>query len=163
MKEALIDTSENYVGIVISEGLIIKILKNELQTKINKRVHMKKLKHGERFSVFRTFDKIFYEKGFTRKTVELYSINVNIDDARFWNSLMKGFIRRGIGIVNADYEVLERLSKFVNALLLRQLTIYLLEETLQLADIVAYGNSNHGLVKNIWKNVPLERGSFYVE
>ena len=99
----------------------------------------------------------------TKKIVELYSINVNINDARFWNSLITGLIHRGIGLVNADYEVLERLKKFVNALSLRQLNLYLMKETLQLADIVAYGNSHHDFVKNIWKNVPLERGSFAIE
>jgi hypothetical protein len=159
MKEALIDTSGNHVGIVIGEGLTIKILNKDLKMKFGKPIHMKELKTGERFTVLRTFNQIFYEKGFTGKAIELYSINVNINDGRFWTLLIKEFIHRRIETVNADYEVQERLKKFVNALLLRQLTIYLLKETLQFADIVAYANSHHHLVKNIWKNVPLRRGS----
>lgn len=163
MKEALVDTSENHVGIVIAEGLIIKLLKKELRQKFSKPVHMKNLSHGEKFSVLRTFDKMFYEKGFTVKTVELFSINVDINNARFWNILLTEFVSKGIGTLNADYEVQERLKRFVNALLLRQLEIYVLKETLQIADIVAYANSHHDLVKNIWKNVALERESFKVE
>jgi len=160
MKEALIDTSEDHVGIVIAEGVIIKILKNELKMKFSKTVHMTKLRHGERLSVFRIFDKIFREKGFTGKTVELFSINVSINDAKFWNNLVIEIINKGIGALNVDYEVNDRLNKFVNTLLLRQLEIYYLKETLQLADIVAYANSHHNFVKNIWKNVPLEMESY---
>ncbi len=163
MKEALIDTSEDHVGIVIAEGLIIKILKNELRMRFNKTVHMTKLRDGERFSVFRNFDNMFYEKGFTGKTIELYSISVDINNGKFWNSLVSDFINKGIEILNVDYEVRDRLNKFVNTLLLRRLEIYSLKETLQLADIVAYANSHHDFAKNIWKNVPLERESFQVE
>jgi len=158
MKEVLIDTSEDHVAVVVAEGLIVKLFAKTLTKKYGNPIHMKDLELGERFSVIRTFDQIFYEKGFTGKAIELYSINVNINDAGFWNSLVKEFIRRRIETINADYEVLYRLKKFVNALLLRQLTIYLLKETLQLADIVAYGNSHHDLVKNIWKNTPIQRG-----
>ena len=164
MKEALIDTSENHVGIVIGEGLIIKILRKELKKKFVKPIHMKKLETGEKVTVLRTFNRIFYEKSFTGKTIELYSINVSINDGRFWTSLTEWLIRRRIETLNADYEVQERLKKFVKRkLLLRQFTIHLLKETLQLADIVAYANSHHDLVRNIWKNVPLERGSMKIE
>jgi hypothetical protein len=157
MKEALIDTSENHVGIVIAEGLIIKILEKELRKKFGKSIHMKELKPGEKISVLRAFDQIFYEKGFTGKAIELYSIEVS--DAKFWTVLIKVFIQRKIETVNADYEVRESLERFVNALLLRPLRIYLTKKTLQFADIVAYANSHQNLVKHIWKNVPLKRGN----
>jgi hypothetical protein len=163
MKEVVIDTSEDHVGVVIADGLIISMLKDALRLKFGRSVHMKKLQVGEKFSVLRTFDKIFREKGFTGKTVEIFSINVDINNSRFWNSLVVELLDMGIRTLNADYEVLERLNKFVNALYLRRLDIYPPTETLQLADIVAYSDSHYDFVKNIWRNVPIQRGGFRVK
>lgn len=76
MKEALIDTSKNHVGIVIAEGLVIKIINKELTKRFGKYVHMRELKLIEKFSVLKMFDRIFYEKGFSKKVIELYSIEL---------------------------------------------------------------------------------------
>jgi hypothetical protein len=157
MKEVLIDTSEDHVGIVIAEGLIIKSFTREFTKIFGKPVHMRELKFSEKFSIVRKFEQFFRERSYSRKEVELYSIEVT--DAKFWTILIKAILNRKIESVNADYEVQQSLKRFVNVLLLRQLNFFLLKETLQFADIVAYGNSHQDLVKHIWKNVPVERGS----
>lgn len=157
MKEALIDTSENHVGIVLAEGLVITTLTKELKKEFGNPIHMNELKPGEKFKVLRVFNRVFRDKGFSKKLVEIYCFEVS--GAGFWRELVEGLIERKVNDMNVDYEVHESLTKYVNGFLLRTLNIYTNKETIQFADIVAYGNSHHNLVKNIWKNVPMKAWS----
>src|SRR5450759_4234577 len=116
MKEALIDTSENHVGIMLAEGLVISILSKELRKEFGKPIHMNRLKPAEKFRVLRVFDRVFKNKGFSKQLVEIYCFEVA--DSGVWRELVQGLIARKVGDMNADYEVQAALRKYVNGCLL---------------------------------------------
>ncbi len=154
MREAFVDTSENHIGILLAEGQVVRVFTKELRQKFGKQIHMRELNNSEKFAILRIFNKIFQEKEFSARFVKIDCIEIGT--AAFWRDLIKYFINQKIDRINADYEVQVALKKHVNGLILRQLNLYTDKETLQLADIIAYGNSHHDLVKNIWKNVPMK-------
>lgn len=157
MKQVLIDTSEGHVGIVIAEDLIVKIFTSTLSKRFGKPIHMNELTNGEKLSVLRAFDKLFYDKSYSKSEIELYCFVAK--GSKWWNNLIDRITQMNISVLNVDYEVLDILKRNVNPLRLRMVNVYVIKETLQFADIIAFGNSHYKLVKNIWKNVPLKKGS----
>jgi hypothetical protein len=67
MKEMLLDVSDEYIAIVISDQEILKILDKELRKEFGKSIHMRELRMREKFAVLRKFNKSFSERGFSKK------------------------------------------------------------------------------------------------
>jgi hypothetical protein len=156
MKQVLIDTSEGHVAIVIAEDLIVKIFTSELSKRFGKPIHMKELSKGEKISALKAFDTLFYDKSYSKSEIRLYCFLA--EGSKWWNNLIDRITQMNLSVLNVDYEVLDILKRNVNPLRLKGVNIYTIKETLQFADIIAFGNSHNKLVKNIWKNVPLEKG-----
>lgn len=76
MKEMLVDVSDEHIGIIISDQIILRILNCELRREFGKNIHMRELKSGEKFAVLRKFNKSFYKREFSKKTIELYSLKM---------------------------------------------------------------------------------------
>jgi len=152
MKTIMIDTSKEYVAIIIGEESILKILNYRLRKAFGKTVHMRELKLSEKLSVLRTFNRLFSERA-----VKLYSLKPKAN-SWWWTELIKAVIKRRISTLYVDLEVYQELRRKVHPLYLKPLNIYPSKEKTQCADILAYGNSHRKLVRNIWKELSIERG-----
>jgi len=142
METILIDVSEEWVGIIVGEESTLRVLNSRLKQKFGKAVHMRELRLGEKFSVLRMFNQLFYGSG-----VKLYSIKPKTSN--WWVELIKRVIKRRISTLYVDFEVGEELRKRVHSLYLKLLNIYISKEDVQCADILAYGDSHPNLVRNI--------------
>jgi len=151
MEAVLIDVSEEWVGIVIGEESILRDLNAALIKKFRRTVHMRELRSSEKFLALRMFNHLFSGKG-----VDLYSLKPKITN--WWTELMKEVVKRRIGTLYVDLEVEKELKKRVHSLYFKLLNIYTSKEHIQCADILAYGDSHHALVRNIWKDVLIKRG-----
>jgi hypothetical protein len=154
MKEVLIDTSEGHVGIVIAESQIIRTFCSKLTKRFGRPVHMSQLSLGQKFAALRRFDDLFYGRDYSKREIELYSLQEG--SSKWWVGLVQGLVQKRITTFNVDFEVLVIFKRCIDNMKLRALDIYTIEETLQLADIIAFGNSHRKLARNIWKNVPLK-------
>jgi hypothetical protein len=112
---------------------------------------MKELRLGEKFSALRVFNRLL-----SGKAVELYSIKLRTNIS--WTELLEGIKRRGISTLYVDKEVEEQLRQKVPSIYFKHLDIYVSKDVAQCADILAYGDSHHDLVRNIWKDVEIKRG-----
>jgi len=151
METILIDTSKEWIGIIIGEESILKILNSRLKKAFGRTVHMRELKLSEKFSVLRMFNRLF-----SVRAVKLYSLKPKTSN--WWTELIKGLIKRRISTLYVDLEVYEELKRKVNPSYLKPLNIYRSKEHTQCADILAYGDSHHKFVRNIWKGLSIERG-----
>jgi hypothetical protein len=156
MKIVLIDSSKEWIGIIIGEEAILKILNAKLKRSFGKNVHMRELETGEKFSVLRIFNQIF-----SRQRVRLYSFLTK--NSKFWPEFVKSAIDAGVHTFYVDLEISQELRRKVHPFYLRQLNVYTDKKSAQCADILAYGDSHHKLVRNIWKDISITRGELRVE
>lgn len=151
MEAVLIDTSEEWVGIIIGEESILKVLNFRLKKEFNKTVHMRELELGQKFSVLRIFNRLFSERA-----AQLYSLKPKA--GHWWTELIKGLLNRRVNNLYVDFEVYEELRRKVHSIYLKPFNIYSDKEIVQCADILAYGDSHRKLVRNIWKDISIKRG-----
>jgi hypothetical protein len=153
VKSVLIDTSKGWVAVIIGEELLLKVFNHRLEQRLGKTVHMRELRLSEKFSILRIFNELFSRGG-----VELYSLKSQ--NKSIWKELLDAFIRKGISVVYVDFEVEKELKKTMHPRYFRLLNIYPNKERVQCADILAYGDSHHNLVRNIWKDIRIIRGNY---
>lgn len=157
MKRAiLVDTSEEWIGIIVGEESILRLLNFRLKKEFGKSVHMKELKLGEKFRALRIFNDLLSRDG-----VKLYSLRSPSNS--WWGELIEMVIKRKIDTLYVDLEVSEFLKRRIHHLYLKLLNIYVNKEDVQCADVLAYGDSHHKLVRNIWKNISVNRGDYKLE
>jgi len=159
MKSLIVDTSKNWVGIIVGEESTLRILNFELKKRLGRTVHMRELRRGEKISVLNNFNKLFSGSG-----VELHSIEPSVvysflrRSENWWSEFIKWVIKRGISTLYVDSEVREELKKRT-PLSFKTLNIYLAsKEQVQCADTLAYGDSHHKLARHIWKDIQIKRG-----
>lgn len=151
MKRAiLVDTSEEWIGIIVGEESILRLLNFRLKKEFGKSVHMKELKLGEKFRALRVFNHIFSQGG-----VSLYSLRLSTN--KWWAEFIEWVTENRISTLYVDLEVDEELKRRVHRLYLKLLNIYAIKEDVQCADVLAYGDSHHDLVRNIWKDISINR------
>jgi hypothetical protein len=151
MKRAiLVDTSEEWIGIIVGEESILRLLNFRLKKEFGKSVHMKELKLGEKFRALRVFNHIFSQGG-----VSLYSLRLTTN--KWWAEFIEWVTENRISTLYVDLEVDEELKRRGHRLYLKLLNIYAIKEDVQCADVLAYGDSHHDLVRNIWKDISISR------
>lgn len=151
MEAVFIDTSEDWVAIIIGQEAIVKILNSKIRKAFGKTIHMRELRLSKKFSALRIFKRLF-----SKKPIKLYSLKRRTNS--WCAELVKELIKKRISTLYVDLEVYEELHRKVHSAYLKTLNIYASKEDAQCADILAYGDSHYKLVRNIWEDLSIRRG-----